>query len=313
MKTVEKLIVRVRRETRNATTGATTAGASISDAEFVDVLQDGQEVCQEMIAGVFSKVFEVTTTSNVTANNEIVTLPTGILLGTRVLSVEFTYGSDVSNYYNLTHVDIRERESSTATERRMRSYARSGNSIILMQIPAQAGLLRVVYEQEVPRLDVTKIPITTKTTVVSDASNLAWTAGTEHTDVSDWVVGQLVNVMDTSDNSFLAKNAEITAIDVGAGTISLLFTGATDYAEATFNSATQTNLRLIEAGRTNVSELPNACEKFLVAYAKLEMLERDASKLARAAERRYNVISETLLKSYIQEDKDMPAIPETEY
>ena len=42
MKPVEQMIKRVRRETRNATTGLTTAGASIYDAEFIDRLQDAQ-------------------------------------------------------------------------------------------------------------------------------------------------------------------------------------------------------------------------------------------------------------------------------
>lgn len=313
MKTVPELIARVRRETRNATTGATTAGASIADVEFVEALQEAQETCQEMISGVFSKLFQVVTTINVTANNEEYDLPSGILLGGRVESVEFTYGSDVSNYYNLKPVDIRERLSSTVSGRTVCSYARSGNKIILMQVPSSNGLLRVVYEEEAMRLDVSKVSVATKSTVSGNASNITWTAGTEHADVSDWVVDQLVNVMDVSNNSFLAKNAKITAINVGAGTITLNFANASDYVEATYNAATDTNVRLLEAGRTFLSSLPNACEKYLVASAKLDILERDASKLANGARKKFAMVADSLLKSYLSEDKDFPTIPDTEY
>ena len=218
MKTVADLITRIRRETRNLTTGNLSAGSSIDDAEFIDMLNDAQELCVELISGVFSRFFESTTILSVTANDEEIDLPTDVLLGTRIASVEFTYDSE-ANYYNLKHVDIRERQSSTVAQRRILSYARSGNKIILMQKPTQAGSLRLVYEKTPIRLD-------------------------EDTDTS---------------------------------------------------------------------ELPDACEKYLVAYSVLATFERDGSKLAIGAEKRFNRIADSLLKSYIQEDRDFPAIPDTEY
>lgn len=308
MKTVEELVARVRRESRNATTGSTTAGASIDDAEFVDMLQDSQELCQELISGVFSKLFEETTTVTVTAGTEEYDLPSDLLLGTRVSSVEYTE-SQASEYYNLIHVDIRERETSSNT--RVYSYARSGGKIILMQQPSSNGLMRIVYEKEVLRLDVSKITVVTAGRSGTDL-DLTWTASLAHDDVDSWDVGDTVNILDRSDNSMLVKNGEISALNTGAGTATIDLTNAT-YDATTVDAAIDTNLRVIEGGRTNVSELPNHCEKFLAAYAVLLAFERDGSKLAAGAQRRFERISGSLLKSYLQEGRDFPAIPATDY
>lgn len=315
MKTVEELITRVRRETRNSTSSSASlvAGNSIDDAEIVDMLQDAQELCQELISGVFSRLFEKTITYTVTNGTTEYTLPTDVLLSTRVASVEFSYNGDEAHYYNLLPVDIRERESDSQATRRVYSYTRSANKIILMQKPTQTGSLRVVHEEALPRLDVAKITGASGA-VVTDVFTGSWPASpAAHADVDSWSVGQAITLLNSADNSILVENGLITAIDTGARTISLNLAGLT-YTEADIDTAgTNATISLIEGGRSNVSQLPNACEKFLSSYSVMSLFERDGSKLATAAARRYARVAESLLKAYIQEDRDFPAIPQTDY
>ena len=229
MITVADMIVRVRRETRNATTGSTTAGASIDDAEFVDRLNDGQELCVELISGVFANLFERTqiyTIDTSVANYEVLDLPDRLLLGTRIVSAEYSYDGTAKNYANIYPLDIRERYTGSSYQRSLLGYILSGNNIILSEIPSQNGAkVRVVFEQRPLRLGLVAVPDEVATT----------------------------------------------------------------------------------------SELPDYCEKFMIAYAVMEMFGRDGSKLAKAAESRFSRIESSLIKNYIQATRDWPAVPETRY
>lgn len=109
MKTVEQMITRSRKYTRLNTTGATTAGKSIDDTEFVEHLNDGQELCVEMISGVFSNLFERTlihTFDTSVADYEEVDLPTYLLLNTRIASVEYSHSGKEADYINIYPVDV---------------------------------------------------------------------------------------------------------------------------------------------------------------------------------------------------------------
>jgi hypothetical protein len=295
MKTVEDLITRVRRETRNLTTSGVDAGDSIADAEFVDNLNDAQELCQETIAGVFSTYFEtdkIYTIDTTATDYEVLTLPTDILLGTRVSSVEFSYSGDVQDYANLRPVNIRERYSNTggAFERHPDGYIRRSNQLIITPVPSQnSSKVRLVYERKVLRLDIAKIPAFSTFSRSSTTLTLAWTAANANSDVDDWDVGDTINVLDSRTNTMVVQDGAITAIDSSAGTATVDLTDAT-YTAATVDALAAANAEGLEGGRTNLSELPDSCEKYLTAYAKLLILERDASlKIAQAAEKQLRV------------------------
>lgn len=250
MKTVEELIVRVRRETRNANTGLTTAGASISDAEFVDKLNDGQELAVELISGLFSTFFERTKvyTMNTTQDDfEILTLPTSILLFTRVSLVEYSYSGRADNYVNIKPVDVRERYTGTNYLRSIPGYIVSGNQIILSEKANNNGAkVRVTYELAPPRLDVAKAVVATGSRSGTDFSG-TYTVGSAHADVTDWVVNMPVSVIDISTNTVLIRDGRFSSLNTGTGAFTIDLTNAT-YDATTVDAATATNLRLIEGG-----------------------------------------------------------------
>lgn len=326
MKPITELITRVRRETRNSTGTGVTAGDSIKDAEFVDYLNDAQELCQESISGVFSKFFETTkiyTIDTSVSSYEELTIPTDCLLGTRIASVEYSHDGSEANYMNLTPLDIRERYSTTGGgySRFPEGYMRTASKIIITPVPNQNGAkVRVVYEKAVLRLDVAKIDgVTAAGRVAAVLSGVTWAAANGHDDLQNWDAGDLVNIIDRATGVMVAQDATLgsgfavggtnagsTTIDLSSGTY-----------DTTLIDALLTRLddvKILETGRTTISELPNSCEKYLVAYAALLVFERDASvRLAKAAEKRFQRISDSLIKSYIQEARDWPAIPETDY
>jgi len=315
MKTVEELITRVRRDTRNATTGLTTAGASLRDAEFVDQLNDAQENCVELISGVFSTLFEATkvyTIDTTAPDYEVLPLPEDILLGTRVCSVEYSRSGAGEDYFNLYPVDIRERYTGNVFIRSLPGYILTGNTIILSEKPNQNGAkVRLVYERVLPRLDVVKAVVATGTRTGTDFTG-TYTVGTAHPDVSSWAINAPVSIIDISTKTMLVRDARFSAINTGSGAFTIDLTNAT-YSTTAVDAATATNLRLIEGGRTNVSELPKECEKFLVAYANMEIFGRDGSALAKSAALRFERIEESLLKNYLQAAKDWPTISEARY
>jgi len=321
VKTVEEMIIRVRRETRNATTGSTTAGASIDDAEFVDHLNDGQELCVEMISGVFSSLFESTKIYTIdisVADYEVLTFPPHLMLNTRICSVEYSYSGSDNDFVNIYPADIRERYSGSSYLRSLLGYIVSGNNIILTEVPNQNGSkVRVVYETQPPRLDVIKIPTVSTFTRTTTTIAVAYSLSDDHADVvSYWTVGDGINVLDNRDNSVVVRDGVISAIDTSAGTLTIDLDDATSpatYTAAVVDAIPIANVKLIEGGRTNFCELPDYCEKYINAYAVMEIFGRDGSKLATRAEEKFTRIESSLMKNYIQATKDWPAVPTTDY
>lgn len=319
MRTVEQMITRVRRETRNATTGTYTAGASISDAEFVDALNDAQELCEEMISEVFSTLLEdikiYTVDVSAETNPEILLLPDDCLLDSQVKSVEYSYNQDDDYYVVLRPANIRERYSGTIGGVQFEKYAKVGNQIILLDgIPTQDYSVRLVYNRERLKLDVYKAEMLTGSRSGTDFTITFSTSSNYHADVAaNWDVGDTVNILDSKDNSMVVKNGVFSTLDTGAGTATVDLTDAT-YVAATVDAATDADLRLIEGGRTNFSELPSACQKYLMAYANMVIFERDLkTKAAAMAEKKFERIERRLRMSYMSEAMDLPPIPETDY
>lgn len=322
MKTVERLIKRVRRETRNATTGSYTAGGSIVDAEFIDQLNDGQEMCVELISGVFSNLFErvkIYTLDTTQDNYEQLTLPDYTLLGTRICLVEYSHTGREADYVNIPPLDIRERYSGTSFARAALGYILTGNTIILSERPNRNGAtVRVTYEIAPPRLDVIKATLLTGSRSGTDFSGTFTTPttvdtdGDSTTDASEWDVGDKVTVMSAPQNTVLIRDGELSAYDYGAGTFTIDLTNAT-YVEATVDAATATDLRLIEGGRTNLPELPDYCEKFIVNWAILAIKGRDSSRLAASFKQKFEMMESSLTKNFLQATRDWPAVPEGEH
>jgi hypothetical protein len=314
VKTVEQLIQRVRRDTKNATTGLTSAGTSIQDTQFVDRLQDAQELCVELISGVFSSLFEETiiyTIDTTATNYEVITLPVNMLLGTRIVLFEYSHSGREEDYQNVPPVNIRERYSGGNFQRGVLGYIHSNNTVILSEKTNQNGAkIRLTYEKRLLRLDIAKAVIASGSRSGTDYSGV-YTTGTANADfVSELSVGDLITVLDRSSNSILIDTARLTAINTGTGAFTLDLTDAT-YTVATVDAATATNLRLIEGGRTNVSQLPHECEKFLTAYAIMDILDFDGSKLAAAAAGKFGNVQESILKSYLHASKDWLPVPDT--
>ena len=195
MKTVEQMIQRSRRYTRTDTTGSTTAGKSIDDQEFVEHLNDGQELCVEMISGVFSTLFERTkiyTIDTSQTDYEELDIPTYLLLNTRIASVEYSHSGQEDDYVNIYPVDIRERYSGRSFSRSTMAYIFSGDKIIASERPKNGSKFRVVYEYKIPRLDVAKATVLTGSRSGTDFTG-TYNTSTAHADVvANWVVGMSI-------------------------------------------------------------------------------------------------------------------------
>lgn len=322
MLTVEELVARVRRETRNATTGSTTAGNSIEDIEFIDKLNDAQEDCVELISGLFAPYFERVKTYTIdtsVTDYEQLELPDYLLLGSRICLVEYSYSGSVTDYTNIPAVDIRERYTGSSYLRSLFGYTLTGNKIILSELPKNGALVRVTYEIAPPRLDFVKLAVATDNLTATNFSGTfdsgALSVDTDGDNVVDatlWAVGDKVSVIDSSNNTMIIRDGELATYSYGSETFNISLTNAT-FDATTVAAATATDLRLIEGGRTNVPELPDNCERYLIHHANAAIFDRDGSKLAGPAMKRFNKTETSLRQSFLTATKDWPAVPEMDY
>jgi len=270
MRRVEYLIERSRRETENEEFTETTG---IQDAEFIDFLNDAQTDIQSAIARQHQDVFKSEYITNIEAVQESYDLPDDILLDNRITNVWY---SDTGRTR-----DNRRLRSGTLTERIFdRSnvpalYIRDGGRILLSPIPRSTIVngLTISYVKKLPQLDIRRAKISSITLDTGSQTITSFTLDT----TSDFQRDELIK------DSYLCivnpqgeqKMSRIPFDDIdnstGVVTVSAGFTyrdgetAADDwYVVRGYNS-------------TNLSQLPDNCERYLTSYTNLEILKRDSS------------------------------------
>lgn len=297
MKNVDRLVARVRRETRNEDNSNTVASDSLSDEEFIDALNDGQERLQAVISNVFSTAFEKQIVINVVSGQTDYTIDDNVYLGNRIVCVEYSPTGQDRDYIELENRDIKERNERDGLPS---FYIRTATKIIINPVPRYtSSKLRVTYEKKLSTLDKKRGTIS----VVGSPSGgqIALTITSPDAELSNLLKGDKITILDTygqvSINDVEVLSYSSPTLTVAEGDLVAGTNIDTNYTILIGNDAVFT------------PALPDVCEKYLVAYACWQILNRDDLVKASRAKDRLSLAEEEVIESFLLESKDVKYIP----
>lgn len=264
MRRVEQLITQVRRATENTRIGTQDG---ISDEEFIQYLNDAQELCASAIIQVHRTAFSKEKTISVTGA-ESYTLPTDIWAKQRVISVEYSPDSNAEHYYFLSQARTVER----STRRGLPSQYILFNNKLLMNAYPATGQFRITYDPLIPRLDKRRAVIDAITMTSTQLTALSLAITTPFV-AADYDLFDNLSIVG-ADGTVKMSGVPFTAVSAVNGNVTIL---GSAFTFASGETGATSDYVCLGINATTTSILPDQCEKFLLAYCQRRIFDRDSS------------------------------------
>lgn len=277
MRRTDVLITQARLISRNVANSDGTY--SISSEEILQYLNDAQDRMQNLICARknIAKIFAVQEIIPLVANQEAYSLSRRLLLNKQIENVEFSSDGTLGNYVRLEKVNIMNRDSNTTTY--PWSYYKQGGQIFLQPIPATAGgYIRVTYEADLDDLEIPRglvSTITNGTSTQFDTLNLDATANSYETTTPGWSTQQYCCIVSPT-GARKCYNILISSYNTGTNLITpspspFIYNTSLD------SQIAVNDVAVFNKFSTTFSQLPDACERYLIHYAATELLNIDSS------------------------------------
>jgi len=308
MRRLQLLVQEVRRQTENLDT------SGIDDRDIIQYFNEAQDRLQSRITSKYPMVFLKEDNITTVVGQEAYALPTDMYLGTRIVSVDWKFGSGANDYWKIRKADFNERfthvDGLTPTH-----YIRRDDEILInpLQTTATTDGLRITYQQKLRDLDVRRGEVSTaaKTGDVLDTITVDLTptlAKDVDTDNAGAVVlGDIdyVCVVDR-DGVIVLEKIPIDGYVASTGVLTMTAAFSTTVTVATLTG----NFLVGGHTATTHSDLKDVCERFLIQYTVYKILRRDANDIE--AEMQFREVKELeadIVKAYASPDEDILDLP----
>lgn len=297
MRKLELLIDESRRATENVDF-TTTSG--IDTQQFIRFFNDAQRRIESKLQVLHKRIFTRTQTFSVSAQQELVPIPADVYLGTRLIHVEYARPAGTNDFYTLKKGQLQERITSIVGEPSF--YIRVEDNLILQPIPGSAGTIRLTYQRKLPRLDIRRGQIETITIVGDQLTALKF----------DDVVDE-----PAFDREALIQEEELTIIDrFGKRCIeNIRFDDIDEQGNVTLTGGAHTlidgqtaavgDFGVRGGNSTNVSELAESVERYLLQYVDWKIFKKDSSVDSQEAAQELAQMEDDIVAAYAEPDTDV--------
>lgn len=310
------LIQRAREYTDN--TGVVSGTAGISDDEALQFLTDAQEHLFSALKEFNTGPFEAELRTNTVANQEGYTLPPDVLFGNSLVKVEYSHTGQLKDYVTLEPITPEQRDTSNTGYYPSGYLVRAGQ-VLLSPIPTQSVTngLRITYIRELPKVAKRLGQVDTITAVagVISAITIFITDFTDYFpdasafDTTSILVDDYFCLV-SKEGTILAHNIPISAIS-GSGVCTINGTHV-PWATDTGTSITLDASYLVAgANASSHPQLPNMCEKYLIAYAAWEFFGRDGSEKGKVQGIKMEQLKDNIVMAWKSMSADTSHIPIT--
>lgn len=277
MRRTDVLINQARLISRN--TANSDGTKSHSDEEILQYLNDAQDRMQNRISSQknIAKIFATQQVISLVANQEGYTVPDRVLMNKQIESVEFSATGSVTDYVRLEKLNMFNRDTNPTTY--PWGYFKRGGQILLQPTPSTAtGTIRVTYERDLDDLDIPRGAIgtiTNGTATQFDTVNLDATANSYESTTPGWSTQQYCCFVSTL-GARKCFNVLIGSYNTGTN---LLTPSPSPFIYGTGDSAlTVGDIAVFNKYSTTFSQLPDACEPYLIHYAAMCLFHIDSSE-----------------------------------
>lgn len=278
---------------------STTLG--IPQEDFVVFGNEAQERIVSEIKKTHPKYFIGQKIVTCVAGQEAYDLPSDCYVD-HIENVEFSADGRSENYIRLEQAKLPERVTAPASEPRF--YIKFGRQILLAA-PCQnsVGTLRISYFKQPRRLEVRRATVASATFSTPTLSALSLSTLT-------------MAALDPSNE--LSKYNYLTVVDrIGRAVMSGIeydnastLTGLVTLTGGSFTAQTGETIAVgnfVVPGvySTNVSELPDVCERYIIKWMTAQALARDGSSLASESEEKCKEMLQDIVTAFADSDHDV--------
>ena len=299
---VNKLISQVRRQTENEDVSST---AGITNAEFLQYLNDAQHRLQSVITATHPKVFVKEEILDVTVDQEAYAIPDDALMQNKIVTVEYSPSGNTEDYYHLEQTTMKRRD--TAVQGFPVTYIRRAGQILLQPRQQQAGNLRVNYVKRIWDLDTRRGIVSTAVTSGNSITTLELDASSSNPALDSATLNDNDYICIVDKNGLMKmRNVEIDSVDAATGivTISAGYTFDDDESIAVGD--------YVVAGRdaSTHHEFPQMCERYLLAYAAWKIQKRDSSVDYQEQQQELEAMEDDIVNSFADVSDDIHYVPQ---
>lgn len=301
---VNRLIDQIRRQTENEDV---TSSTGITDAEFLQFINDAQHRLQSLITSTHPTVFTNERELDVIVDQEAYDIPSDALMKNKLLTVEYSPSGAFEDYYHLEPTRMKRRD--TAVQGFPVTYIRRSGKILLQPRPQQAGLLRVNYVKRLWELDkrrgVVQTAVTDDTARTITSLQLDASSSSPALDVSSLNEHNYICIVDR-DGNMKMQNIPFESIDAATGVVTLS-------AGFTFKAGESIAPGDYVCGGRDASthsELPRMCERYLIAYCAWKILKRDSSIDSSEQQAELAEMESDIVNSFADISDDVTYVPQ---
>lgn len=309
MRRTDVLINQARLLSRNTANADGTK--SISDEQVLQYLNDAQDRMQNLICARknIAKIFATQEIISLVANQEAYSLSRRLLLNKQIENVEFSSDGTLGNYVRLEKVSLINRDTNTTTY--PWAYYKQGGQIFLQPTPSSStGTIRVTYEADLDDLDIPRglvSSIGAGTATQFATLTLDSSADAYETTTPGWSSQQYCCVVSPLG---VRRCANILIGSYNTGT-NLLTPSPTPFVYTSLDSKIQANDVLVfNKYTTTFSQLPDACERYLIQYAAVEMLSIDSSNDYSKQKDLLDNMEDDILRALASQTSEIQFIPQ---
>lgn len=304
MRSINKLIEQIRRQTENEEYDNTFIG--ISDDEIVQYVNDAQYNLQALIVQQHPRAFINEVVIPVVPGQEVYELPTDCFLGNKVHNVEYSPTGNLEDYYVLEQETIKSRVS--GVDGAPTKYIRMTKKILLAPQPSGSGALRINYVQRLRELDRRQARVKTSVTVPANSSALITFDETKlTTGLQSLLRHEYLCIVDKSgkdvaknlviDEDFNNSSSEFRVINTTNSAISIPASDQPLYVVGGLDTTTHADVDI-------------SVERYLISYCAYKVLKRDSSVDSGEASQELAAMAQEIVKSYALITDDVQFIPQ---
>lgn len=298
MRNIQLLIDQSRRATENEEFSTTTG---ITDEEFIQYLNDGQDRLESSIQVRFRNFFQDESIISTVVGQESYDIPQDALLGTRIEYVEYSSTGQDKDYYALKLGNLIERKTGVFAEPSF--YIRRSKTILLTGQPQTSGAkLRVTYQKKLARLDIRRATVSAVTLASSSITSLTLDTSVLLDDTALLEEGYVTVV--NKYGAIQMKRIPVTAIDTSTGVVTI----EPGFTFESGETIAVGDYLLRGPVSTTHSELPDICERYLLSYANWKIFRRDSSNDAIEQGQELQVLERDILDGFEEPEGDVPTV-----
>lgn len=283
-----------------------TETTGISDEEFIQYLNDAQEQLQSDIVRNHENLFIGDYTYDIVGGQSEYPMPDDAYIGNRLSNVFFSHNGNSNNRKLLKAGSLKER---TFTQVGVPSiYIRSSGKLILSPVPQSSisdGLF-INYVYLLNKLDKRRARIDTVTTSGNTITALKFDLS-EELDSTALLNKCFMCVVDKC-GEVKMRRIPISDINISTGDVTLEpgfeFLDGESIASGDY----------VVAGKfaSNVSELPDMCERYFIQYCNWKILKRDSSNDSAESSTEVDAMRAEIVETFKEIDDDVKTVTITD-